>query len=496
MNVPNLPEDGYLSSTPLEVEELKAQLETLEQLLEVYERETVEKSKKLEQTLADLHDHTQRLALAESTLTTLRSMLNSMGEPVVVVDLHGKFLFLNSPAETLLGISPTCSSLRCWAATWNVYLSDQMTPYPLASFPLVQAMQGDAVDATELFVHSAHAVQGYWFSVTVRSLCAADGAIQGGIAVFHNITNLKLTELALRQSEAISREQAQQLQQALCDLQKAQAQLIQTEKMSSLGQLVAGVAHEINNPVNFIYGNLSPARNYVNDLLSLVQLYQTHHHPPHSAIQEHVESVDLNFVMGDLPKLLSSIEVGAVRIRDIVASLRTFSRIDEAEIKAVDLHEGIESTLLILQNQFKARSNGTEIRVVRQYGEVPLVECYAGQLNQVFMNILSNAIDALEEVREGKYPEKKDACITIKTHLTCDRQVEISIHDNGSGIPEASKARLFDPFFTTKPIGKGTGMGLSISYQIVTEKHRGQLSYDSRLGEGTTFIITIPLNQS
>lgn len=479
-----------------EVTQLKAQVAALEQLLEVYEQETVAKSTKLEKTLADLNEHTQRLCHAEATLATLRSMLNSMGDAVVVVDMIGNFLFCNAPAEAVLGISDRHASLSAWAQQWPIYLPDQATPYPLAEFPLWQAMQGADPTATEIFVRSPHTPNGHWLSVTARELTTPAGERTGGVAIFHNITPLKQSEMALRQSEARSREQAQQLKAALDDLQKMQLQMVQAEKMSSLGQLVAGIAHEINNPVNFIYGNLTHARNNVTDLLGLITLYKTHYPQPHADIQAELEAIDLEFVMADLPKLLHSMKIGSERIQGIVSSLRTFSRMDEADMKSVNLHEGLESTLLILQNRLKGQTSQAEIRIVREYGDLPLVECYAGQLNQVFMNILSNAIDSLEAVRLGQCPDKSVPTITICTQRLASHQIRIAIADNGTGITPEVMPRLFDPFFTTKPIGQGTGMGLSISYQIVTEKHGGTLTCHSEVGSGTTFNITIPLRQS
>ncbi|HEY9896257.1 MAG TPA: ATP-binding protein, partial [Candidatus Sericytochromatia bacterium] len=217
-------------------------------------------------------------------------------------------------------------------------------------------------------------------------------------------------------------------------------------------------------------------------------------------------AIDIQFVMTDLPKLLTSMKVGADRIQQIVASLRTFSRMDEAEFKAVNIHEGIDSTLMILQSRLKAqqmRLKGCEyarsaIEVVKEYGDLPLVECYAGQLNQVFMNVLSNAIDALDErdsQRDAAAMEQKPSVIRIRTEVCKGDRVLIAIADNGPGIPEAARQKLFDPFFTTKPVGKGTGMGLSISYQIITERHGGSLHCQSSAEEGTEFLIEIPLQQ-
>ncbi|TVQ58891.1 MAG: PAS domain S-box protein [Spirulina sp. DLM2.Bin59] len=313
-----------------------------------------------------------------------------------------------------------------------------------------------------------------------------------------------LNQLAIATNQAAlyaqSQARAEELRQTLNELNRTQSQLIQTEKMSSLGQLVAGVAHEINNPVNFIYGNIDHARDYINDLLGLIALYGQHYPDPKMIIADEIDAIDLPFLLDDLPKMLQSMRVGAERIKEIVASLRTFSRMDESEMKAVNIHDGIESTLMILHNRLKSKPHSQGIEVIRKYGNLPKVECYAGQLNQVFMNILSNAIDALLEEESCQWdsvpPPSQDSWIEIETHLSTDgEQVMIHIRDNGPGIDPAHQARLFDPFFTTKEIGKGTGLGLAISYQIVTEKHGGQLLCASILGKGTEFTIQIPCRQ-
>jgi signal transduction histidine kinase len=292
----------------------------------------------------------------------------------------------------------------------------------------------------------------------------------------------------LQHSNALYQNQAETLEHTLSQLRQTQSQMIQSEKMSGLGQLVAGVAHEINNPIGFVYGNLTFAEQYFKDLVALLGHYQQLCPEPSIEIQTFSEEIDLDYVLKDLPSVLNSMKVGSDRVKQIVTSLRNFARMDEAELKPVDIHEGIESTLIILTHRLKAQPTHPEIQIMRSYSELPVVTCFANALNQVFMNLVSNAIDALES-HQTPVPQ-----IEIETKATATH-VLIRIRDNGSGMSEAVLKRLFDPFFTTKPVGKGTGLGLSVSYQIICDRHHGQLWCESTLGEGSCFTIEIPIAQ-
>ncbi|MEA5596496.1 sensor histidine kinase [Rivularia sp. UHCC 0363] len=291
------------------------------------------------------------------------------------------------------------------------------------------------------------------------------------------------------------------LEQALKQLQKTQIQLVHNEKMSGLGQMVAGIAHEINNPVNFVNANLAYVEQYSETLLKLVEIYQQQYPDYPEKIQQQIDVEELDFIKSDFHKITKSMKVGTERIQGIVKSLRIFSRLDEAELKQADIHQGIDSTLMILQSRLKAQSSHHNIEVIKEYGKLPQVYCYPGQLNQVFMNIIANAIDALEEEIGHRGWTKEDITkdvfknfeIRIRTEVIDNKWVSIQILDNGSGMTEEVLAKLFDPFFTTKQVGKGTGLGLSISYQIIVEKHCGQLVCNSVLGKGTEFAIKIPL---
>lgn len=349
----------------------------------------------------------------------------------------------------------------------------------------------------------------FWTEANLKTAVIGEGDCL--LVIKRDISKRKQIEEALRQSEAQFRQQAEQVQRALEELKQAQFQLIQNEKMLSLGQLVAGVAHEVNNPLSFIHCNLNLASKYIKELFGLLKLYQQDLPNPTPAIQSEIEAIELDFLLEDFPQLLASMKRGTERIIEIVTSLQNFSRLYKIDKKPTDIHQGLDNTLLLLQHRLIPKAGDWAIQVKREYGNLPLVECCACSLNQVFMNILNNAIDAIaSRLFANAKPTVANAndalkglgasgtttdtpLIWIGTEVLDHQQVQIRIADNGSGICDSVKQRLFDPFFTTKPVGQGTGLGLSISYQIVVEQHGGQLQCNSVLGQGAEFLILIPI---
>ena len=338
-----------------------------------------------------------------------------------------------------------------------------------------------------------------WFSsleTLPKDLAAADTSWLASLVSAVTFAILGITLLIASETKVTDR--TSELTEALEQLKQSQSQLIQTEKMSGLGQLVAGIAHEVNNPINFVHGNIRHMSGYTEDLLTLVEAYQTEYPNPSPELQAILDEIEIDFLTEDVHKLMKSMRMGTERIRQLVLSLRNFSRLDQSNFKPADIHEGLDSTLLILQHRLTAKPDAPDIEVIKSYGQLPLVEGYPGQLNQVLMNLLANAIDALDDAARQHNKENRPAQsgnIWISTRRKDEHWVQIAIADNGLGMPESVATSIFEPFFTTKPVGKGTGLGLSISYQIVTEKHNGKLWVDSTPGKGTKFMIELPIQQ-
>ncbi|HEY9603255.1 MAG TPA: PAS domain S-box protein [Allocoleopsis sp.] len=429
-----------------------------------------------------------------------RCIVETASEGVWMFDADSKTTFTNNRMAQMLG-----------------YSVEELLGRSLFEFidPDFQSLAQTYIERRRQGIHERHDFKfrrkdgsDLWAIVSATPIFDACDRFVGVLRMITDITERKQAEEALRQSERELKLKNQQLKQTLRQLKQTQAQLIHNEKMISLGQMVAGIAHEINNPVGFIYGNVSHARDYAQRLMHLMQLYAKHYPEPVAEIQTELAAFDLDFLIADFPNVLRSMKEGANRIREIVLSLRTFSRLDEAHKKEVNIHDGIDSTLLLLQHRLKKHPSQSAIQVKKEYGKLPPIECYPGQLNQVFMNLLGNAIDALES-------QPKPGAIAICTEIVRDRHSETSgseeqttnnrqsttdvaiirITDNGPGIPCHIKKRIFDPFFTTKPVGVGTGLGLSISHSIVVERHGGKLTCNSKPGQGTEFIIELPVKQ-
>lgn len=488
--------------------------DVLEELYEELEEKVNERTVQLELTNDDLKAEILNREVIEGELRTiyeetrrsqqlLLGVINATLDWIFVKDTQLRFVLVNESFAQHFGIAAddiigkTTFELE---SSFEKSLVDPEQHFEMVRLEDEAVLRGEPIHNPSDYVTDAHNIT-YIFDTQKSPLYNDQNEIIGILGVSRDVTERHLSQEAIEQSEVELRQKANELKLTLDQLQKTQAQIIQSEKMSSLGQMVAGVAHEINNPVNFISGNVKHAKSYIADLIHIIRLYQSEYPDPSETLCNEIEDLELDFIIEDIPKLLSSMTLGAERIQEIVKSLRNFSRLDESEMKSVDIHTGLDSTLMILQSRLKGKQDHTEIQVVKNYGDLPLIECYPGQLNQVFMNILSNAIDALNEYSADKSPEElaeKPNQITITTQQLVSMPntqgwILIRIHDNGAGIPEKVRKKLFNPFFTTKDVGKGTGLGLSISHSIVVEKHGGQLSCFSELGHGAEFMIEIPV---
>ncbi|MEG4346638.1 AAA family ATPase [Microcoleus sp. A003_D6] len=430
---------------------------------------------------------------AEASLAKEREFLNAIihniTDGIVVCDASGNLILFNNATREFHGLPVESLPPQQWAEYFDLYQPDGKTLLSKTEVPLFRAFQGEIVENAEMIIAPK---QG-----STRFLLASGQAIFdplgnkiGAVVAMRDISDRKAAELAIQQK-------SQALEEAITNLQQAQLQIIQSEKMSALGNLVAGVAHEINNPIGFIAGNLQPALDYVKDTFGLIDLYQQEYPNPSAIIQEEIDAIELDYLREDLPKLIGSMQLGVDRICSISTSLRTFSRADKDYKVPFNIHEGIDSTILILKHRLKASESRPAIEVETNYGNIPILECFPGQLNQVFMNILANAIDALEEASQkrtfGDIAANPNR-IEIQTELDdSGQQAIVRIRDNGMGMSEVVKQRVFDHLFTTKAVGKGTGLGLAIARQIVLEKHGGSLNVNSILGEGTEFLIVLPI---
>jgi signal transduction histidine kinase len=440
------------------------------------------------------------------SFAALGAILEATADSILVLDAIGNIIICNQKFVDLLGIPD-----RIFTSHDDSHILQYMVAKILSSSHLHNFGKDLSEDQNTFEIvrlDDGRTLECY--SQPQNSMHSSGNSSGGRVWSLRDITERLADESLVRASEEKYRLQAAELEKALYELKNTQSQLIQAEKMSGLGQLVAGIAHEINNPVNFIYGNLAYADTYTSDLLNLIKLYGAHYPNPVEPIQQKLQEIDIDFIGNDFLKLISSIRVGAERIQGIVRSLNNFSRSDEAKFKLVDIHDGLDSTLMILQSRLKGTTSRPKILVDKNYGDLPEVECYAGQLNQVFMNLLTNAIDALEEdaltngawqiinnqpewIRQDGKVSKISIYTEVQTNSQNDKFLIIKVADNAGGIREELRNRLFDLFFTTKPVGKGTGLGLSIAYQIVTENHGGKLSFNSEIGKGSEFVIEIPL---
>jgi two-component system, NtrC family, sensor kinase len=431
------------------------------------------------------------MRLVGSSQTAEREQLRADLRSAIALMEKSHSALINTDSSINL-LTPPSATVKAMYFEAPLYLDKQVREYIDRIKALVQ------VPDAELRADNPHLL--YIVAAASDELLQAFDAV---VSQYQLESETEQFEVNLRQFElyqesctatAASIAKASELDRTLCELKETQAQLLHSEKMSSLGELMASIVHEINNPVSFIYGNLSHVEIYTQDLLHLLRLYQEEYPNPCQEIQDQIEEMELDFLVEDLPKVMSSMQMGSDRIREIVKSMQNFSRSDNSNMTLCDLHDSIDSTVLILRNRLNSQKTRRDIQVVKDYGNLPNVECYAGQLNQVFMNLISNAIDALEEAAENH--SDTSLKISIRTEVAEFDRVRVRIADTGSGMSAQVKERMFEKFFTTKKIGKGTGLGLSIVYKILVENHRGMLRCESEPGKGTEFIIELPVQQT
>ncbi|OKH43104.1 hypothetical protein NIES2101_31245 [Calothrix sp. HK-06] len=475
---------------------LKAANEELKQLNNKLESIVSARTVELEQVNRMLAARTVELNNTISALNRSNAFLVAQQETgvdgILVVDEHDKVVYYNQNFYKIWQIPEELVQQGDDRKILELVVTKPMHQEEFIAKVNYLYQHPEITSRDEIFLKDGRVLDRY-----TSAIHSTDGIYYGRIWFFRDVTERKTALDALLSSQQLLQQKATELELTLSQLQHTQVQLIQSEKMSALGQLVAGVAHEINNPVNFIYGNLSHIDYYVQDLIGLLNIYQEECPNPSAGVLSCMKEIDYEYLIADFPKLLTSMKVGAERIREIVLSLRTFSRLDEAATKKVDIHKGIDSTLLILHSELTTKS-GVKIQIVKDYALLPEVDCYPSLLNQVFLNILSNAIEALTLETSGSETTNRESetvpTIQISTELADTKQVIIKIADNGCGIAESAKAQIFNPFFTTKPVGQGTGLGLAISYKIIVDTHKGSLQFKSKPGH-TEFVISIPLVQ-
>ncbi|MEQ9369989.1 MAG: ATP-binding protein [Coleofasciculus chthonoplastes F3-SA18-01] len=446
----------------------------------------------LNEELADQIPERQDMELA---LKKYRSMFEGAVEGIFQTTPDGHFIDCNPALVKIYGYASPAELLETLTD-----IGQQLYVNPNRRRDFIEKLRShDSVTDFESQVYRKDG-QIIWICENARAVRDQEGKLLYYEGFVTDITQRKVTEESLRRSQAKYKAQAEQLEETLNQLRQTQQQLIEKEHLSTLGKLLAGVAHEINNPVNFLCNNFPHAQQYTTDLLKLLQLYHKYNPQPAPEIQQEAEEIDLDFLLKDFPKTLSSMQMGAERLRQLVYSLKTLSGGNEEQ--SIDIHQGLDSTLVMLYYRLKSKGNKPEIKVFKDYSKLPLVTCYSCGLNQVFMNVLCNAIDALKDMRSQPANGDSEQTITpsiwIRTELIDNGKYSgaravIRIKDNGPGINDELKQRIFEPFFTTKPPGKGTGLGLSISHQIIVEKHGGTFTCNSTPGQGTEFVIKIPI---